>query len=355
MNMRPVLSFLLAAALLSGGCTPSERIFQGELAPALIFESSSNDPDYAFTAARNMTLDGDNNLYIFDYLDNTIKKYDRNGAHVLSFGGQGEDPGQFSHLMEIRVFGDRLFALDSVGTLVFTLSGVLIDKTSFPEEIVCEFPRIAEDGRFAGERYSESELSKSLTLRDPQGAEIKKLAEYDLREFYPELEEGKDFFLQDYQARFYLYDFPAGGSLIWASSDECRVYSYTDGVSTPLLSEDLTPLPIPEDQVAAMEKRAEAAKQNPMLHFYVPRFYQVVQHLLAAPNGDIWVYIMSVEKTGFLVFSPKGTFKGEYAVNADFDMTRVRIWIFDDAVYFFVPERRAVKIYSSPIGTNQYD
>jgi hypothetical protein len=99
-----------------------------------------------------------------------------------------------------------------------------------------------------------------------------------------------------------------------------------------------------------MEKSAERAKANPMLHMYVPQSYQIVQHLLAAPNGDIWLYAISAGKTGFLVFSPEGTLKKYYAVNADFDMTRVKVQMFDKALYYVVTGRKSVRIYSSPIG-----
>jgi hypothetical protein len=86
-----------------------------------------------------------------------------------------------------------------------------------------------------------------------------------------------------------------------------------------------------------------------MLHMYVPRSYQIVQHLISAPNGDTWVYVMSAEKTGFLVFSSDGKLKAHYAVNADFDMTRARVHMYDNAIFYFVPGRNSLKIYSSPI------
>lgn len=341
----PVVIFLFFCS----GCSSDNQIFVGELDPILMFESRSEDENFSFTAARNIAMDSEGNLYIFDYLDNTIKKYDHNGQHVVTFGGQGGGEGQFSHLMDIRIFEEKLLALDSVGVLAFTLDGDFVEKTFFQEEIVCEYPQVYRDGRFAGTRFSQSEVSKSLTLRDPQGVEVAKLAEFDLREFFPELEADKDFFLQDYQARFYVYSFCEEGSLIWASSDECRVYTYKNGASTLLFSEDFTPLPIQAEQVADMEKSAERAKQNPMLHMYVPKSYQIVQHLLAAPNGDIWVYVKSAEKTGFLVFSLGGKMKSFYTVNADFDMTRIKVQIFADGVYYIVTGRNSVKIYTSPM------
>ena len=353
MTLRTIFMPIAVVFLLLVSCSPADNpITTAELNPTLIFESSSEDENYSFTAARNMAMDSEGNLYVFDYMDNFIKKYDRSGQHVVTFGSQGEGEGQFAHLMDIRVFGDRLLALDSVGTLAFTLDGDFIEKTPFNEEVVCEFPQIREDGRFAGERYVPSALTKALTLRDPKGGELAQLAKYDLREFYPELEEGKDFFLQDYQAPFYLYSFQKNGSLLWAASNECTVYSHSvedsSIASTTILSEEFTPLPIPADQVAEMEENAERIRGNPMLHMYVPRFYQIVQHLLAAPSGDIWVYVLSAEKTGFLVFSPEGKLKGHYSVNAGFEMTRARIHMFGNAIYFFVPGRNSVKIHASP-------
>lgn len=354
MRIRILFVSVLIVFFSFNGCSSDDQtITIGELNPVLMFESVSEDENYSFTAARNMAMDSDKNLYVFDYMDNFIKKFDQSGKHAVTFGGQGEGEGQFSHLMDIRIFGDRLMALDSVGTLAFTLNGHFIEKTPFREEVVCEFPQIYEDGRFVGERYSESELTKSLTLRNPQGSELLRLAEYDLKEFYPELEEGKDFFLQDYQAPFYLYSFRDDGRLLWTSSDACRVFAYSDGGPSSraitILSEEFTPLPIPADQFAEMEKNAERIRGNPMLHMYVPRSYQIVQHLLVAHNGDIWVYVISAEKTGFLVFSSDGKLKAHHAVNADFDMTRARVHMYDNTIFYFVPGRNSLKIYSSPI------
>jgi len=212
-----------------------------------------------------------------------------------------------------------------------------------------EFPQIYQDGHFVGVKYSDMELKKILTFRDPMAVELDRLAEYDLREFFPELEEGKDFFLQDYQARFYLYDIHKNGFLIWAPSDECKVYAYKDGLSTELVTFEHTPLPIPAEQIAEMEKSAERAQQNPMLHMYVPKTFQIIQHLLAAPNGDIWAYVLSSEKTGFLVFSPDGDLKSFYTVNADFDMTRIKVEMFGGKIYYLVTGRKSAKVYASNI------
>lgn len=349
--MRPLITLVTVLALLfcSNSCRRKEQDLLLELDPVLVFESNQEDANYHFTAARNIACDNEGSLYIFDYMDNTIKKYDKNGEHVITFGGQGEEEGQFSHLMDIRVFGDKLYALDSVATLVFDLQGQLLAKRPFQEEIVMEFPQIYKDGRFVGEQYSDAELKKILTLRDPEGVEQERLAEFDLRDFFPELEQGNDFFLQDYQARFYLYAFRPNGELIWAASDAGVIHVLQEGVSDDIILQKFTPLAIPADRVAAMKKSAERAKQNPMLHMYVPEYYQIFQHLLAAPNGDIWVYVMSAEKSGFLVFSSEGAYKHTCVVNADFDMTRVKIQMFDEKLFYLVTGRDRTRVYASSL------
>jgi len=137
-----MLATVLAVLLFCSSCNKVEKVYLGELDPILLFESNSENPDYSFTAARNITFDDEGNLYIFDYMDNLIKKYDQKGDHVVTFGGQGEGEGEFSHLMDIRSFGDKLYALDSVGILIFDLQGKFLEKSSFQEEIVLEFPQI---------------------------------------------------------------------------------------------------------------------------------------------------------------------------------------------------------------------
>jgi hypothetical protein len=83
----------------------------------------------------------------------------------------------------------------------------------------------------------------------------------------------------------------------------------------------------------------------------VPDRYQIVYHLLCGPDGDVWVYVKSRDRTGFLRYSKDGKFEGEYEVRADFDMMKAIVRIFNDSMYFVVNERERVKVYSAKLPT----
>ena len=89
-----VLVFVLSASLI--GCSREEipeEIIVSEIIPELYFQTQEGEKGNRFNAARNFTFDEDDNLYIFDYMENYINKYDKKGEFITSFGkqGKGED------------------------------------------------------------------------------------------------------------------------------------------------------------------------------------------------------------------------------------------------------------------------
>ena len=97
-----------------------------------------------------------------------------------------------------------------------------------------------------------------------------------------------------------------------------------------------------------LEKKA---KIKPPLFMYVPDYYQLVYHLLVGPEGDIWIYLKSQEKTGFLRYSENGSLKGFYTVDADFDITEADqiVRIHKNRMYFLVKGRKALKVYAADL------
>ena len=71
--------------------------------------------------------------------------------------------------------------------------------------------------------------------------------------------------------------------------------------------------------------------------------------LLIGPEGDIWVYIKSSEKTGFLRYSAAGEEKGFYTVTCDFDILKARIRIFHNKMYFLSSSRGAAQVYTAAL------
>lgn len=348
-NKKFFLTSLIITFISIQPLTGSTEKNSGKIVPELLFRSEPQDPKYTISTARDFTLDHNRNIYIFDYMTNLINKYTHQGKRLLSFGKQGKGETDFKHLTAIKIEEKQLAALDSVAILFFSLEGKFISKQAFKDEVLCELPVMSRQKVFVGEQNVVNELKKVLTLRNFNGEELNRLTSYDLKEFFPELEKGKDFFLQDTYARFFLYDITGKGEIIWANSDQYRLYKYQNNKSVPFITKDAAPIPFPADQRKKMlDKQKSLREKMPMLHSYVPQYYPLLQNLFAA-NGEVWIYAASKERKGFVRYTPAGKEIGFYTLESDMDIRKARIKVFNKKLYFMVPQRKAFNVFTAPL------
>ena len=341
-DMNRILPVLALVSLGACGTPESDVPESGTIKPHLAFTVSSES---GLTAARDLTIDGAGNVFVFDYDDYVIHKFDPTGVALATFGGPaGEDAG-FLHLMAIRALGDSLLALDAGSVSVFDLSGQLRSRRALADTIVCDLPRLHPDGQWAGEWIIEETAEKALTHRDAEGLERSRVAAYALAELFPGVEPGEMFFIGPTQARSYVYDFLPDGRLVWAVSDEAQVHVRRDGEDNPIFSADWSPLPFPPEQVELM--RDEQANLSPPLFMNVPENYQLIQHLLVDETGEIWLYVVSLDRTGFLHLSDHGEEIDFHAVEADFDLPGARVTAAGGSLYFLVGGQDETRIYVS--------
>jgi hypothetical protein len=60
------------------------------------------DPNYIFGAFISFAVDDEGCVYVLDWREKTVRKFDARGKFQLSFGGPGQGPGEFSDPQEIR-------------------------------------------------------------------------------------------------------------------------------------------------------------------------------------------------------------------------------------------------------------
>lgn len=324
------------AVLGAGGCSTPR---QGTLSPDLTFEIGS---EIGLTGARDLTVDRSGNVYVFSYDDYSIFKFDPTGKPLARFGGTGEEPGLFRHLMAIRADGDSVFALGAGALSVFDSSGNLRSHRALADTVVCDLPRLHVDGSWVGEWIIQETAEQALTYRNPDGTERSRLASYALGTHFPGLRAGEMFFINRMQAPGYLYGFQSDGRLVWMPTDHLTVYERQGDEDRVLYEVDATPVPYPEEEIRELEQRQETIP--PPFFLNVPRHYQLAHHLSVADTGDIWVYVMSVERTGLLRLSPNGREIGFYTMEADLDMLSTRLTVAENQMYFLVssPEKTAI-------------
>ena len=86
-----------------------------------------NDPESgrSFHNCENVTADREGSIYIVDRQSNTIKKFDKNGKYLLSFGRKGSGPGEYNQAKDICAVNDTVFVFDPSSSKVikFDLEG----------------------------------------------------------------------------------------------------------------------------------------------------------------------------------------------------------------------------------------
>ena len=76
----------------------------------------------------------------------------------------------------------------------------------------------------------------------------------------------------------------------------------------------------------------------------IPDHYQLIQHLLVDETGDIWLYVLSQDRTGFLQLSDGGREIGFFEVEAEFDVTSARVTAANGRLYFLIAERDQTRV-----------
>ena len=77
-------------------------------------------PQESVTFPMAMAADDEFRLFVGDYLDNSIKVYDR-GRFVTSIGGSGVGPGSFKRITDLHVAKEFLYVADSLNSRVQVL------------------------------------------------------------------------------------------------------------------------------------------------------------------------------------------------------------------------------------------
>lgn len=98
------------------------------------FESPPGDP---FWAIANLSVSSDN-VFVLDARANLVHRYDTEGRHQATFGGEGQGPGELSAPVALGTVGDTLWILNSQNMRMdyFSTEGDYLNSQAFPAGVV---------------------------------------------------------------------------------------------------------------------------------------------------------------------------------------------------------------------------
>lgn len=85
-----------------------------------------DDPNYLFYRVRGIDVDKDGNIYVADMSNFRVQKFDKNGKYLLTFGRQGQGPGEFDQptIVHVEEKSGNIYVLDRSLTIeIFTPDG----------------------------------------------------------------------------------------------------------------------------------------------------------------------------------------------------------------------------------------
>jgi len=159
-----VYAFELSCPALGTACEGTIDEFDGNGTPLASFAAGAFPRDQRPV----FTVDGSGNVYLSDCLGSVIRKFDRTGSLLASWGRQGSEPGQLfcpagiavdarGHVFVADTGNDRIQEFDSTGT--FLTAWGIVPATDRPNDLGYP-PDVAVDG--AGHVYVSDDVADRI-------------------------------------------------------------------------------------------------------------------------------------------------------------------------------------------------
>lgn len=284
-----------------------------------------NGPD-VFGRVRNVRVDSEGHIWVFDWQSFELRKFDTDGTHLASIGGPGQGPGEFSeNACLIDSPPDEMWVEDAGRYQRFNLDGELVGSQTATRRMSCALTQLREDRYLAFnaffDRASDS-FTGAILIHDigPDGSLI-------LRDTVPDpgLEGPEEFhWMVDGRERGTVIPLqhlpavsvgPTGTIWITKGRGDYRLTRISlDGQPELHIEREFTPVAIPDDiRDAAIQglNREGLGWPDDFDEGRIPRTYAPFDRVFEATDGHVWVRrVTAGGGRGFDVFNPDGSFLG---------------------------------------------
>lgn len=153
---------------------------------------SDDDDNYMFYMVRGIAIDSQQNIYVLDWGNFRIQKFDKNGNYLQTIGRHGQGPGEFEHTMDLRIdeLTGNIYVKDGRFEIEkFDMKGNHIEAIKLEKPIWNFFLSRNENFIILQFTTSDEEISKAICKLNPKGYFLESYAKVPYQMHYKR--EGK--------------------------------------------------------------------------------------------------------------------------------------------------------------------
>lgn len=144
-----------------------------ELEEDLVIGGDVEDENFNFMRISAIEVDSEGNIYVLDYRQCRIQKFNKDGDYLQTIGRKGEGPGEFQRASRMYLSPEgRLYVNEIRKVHIFGKDGAF-EKSVIPESFLLNFSA-TEEGSILGQSrtYGEEERSQDIILMDSKGKKL---------------------------------------------------------------------------------------------------------------------------------------------------------------------------------------
>ena len=299
----------------------------------LFFSESDYDPNYVFSLPGKVVIDKNSNLYISDLKESVIRKYDKNGKYVCSFGKRGNGPGEILGMSGLEALKNYIAVMDYKTIHYFGYDGKYIksvDKSYGRMHYVYHyhFPSI-----FLVYEIDTQTRKFVLSLRDINDKLIREIYSFSAEGRF---EAGEHYWFPCFDFEKVVFGVNSKEDIIYAYSEAFEVFKTTGNKTVSIIKENAKPVSIPGDIRKKLDFVRGGITINGVdkdIKFTPPENYSLIQDLIIDENDNIWLKVRTPDFYGFKKYSSKGKKLAEYSMDYDAEYISPEILISGGYIY----------------------